>query len=233
MAEDPSVAVALDACSDYQRNGIRFLLAGELLESRNHLDWGGYSLAAGTELAYRFSKAAAKHKPVESSMRELQLYDPTAKSDCSEWLSKRFGIQIHDWTADHVAKALRTLENRCRQSPSLFSLKSFMRVSSRVCRPSGMVVIIGPERLLQASEALRPVFGDLFFRRYEEAQAWRPSHLKNLVSSTMILVPDLPATWKRLIPADCRFDARGLDSATSISRELAIILAERCTRREP
>jgi hypothetical protein len=67
--DDPACSVALDACSDYQRNGSVFLRAETFLQNRQALAWGGHRLSPANELRYRFCKAAAKNKPATTCKR--------------------------------------------------------------------------------------------------------------------------------------------------------------------
>ncbi len=232
-SSDPGQAVALDVCSDYQRNGTAFLTADQLLENRVRLTWGGFGLKPDTELMYRFAKSAAKGKDPKASHEEFSNYPESAKAGCAHWLADRFGISINDWTEEQVATSLAALQSRCRHRPPLSQPRSLKRVVSRMCQPTGMVVVTGAERFKSTAVELQPIFDGLFFRRYREVSSWHATLANDLLISTLIVVPHLPFPWRNLIPGSAQFHVSGSGSQDPISVALAARLAVRCARWHP
>ncbi len=230
-ADDPSCAVALDACSDYQRNGTVFLTAEELLKNHQPLAWGGHGLAPANELRYRFAKAAAKNKEATAAAKEFARYPEEIRRDCAAWLRVRWNITLASWLVASIASALAGLRQQSNARPSLFQAGAPRRIVSRIRRPTGLLVVVGREEKGLATR-LEQVFGHLYFRKLRKAEKFQASHLKDLITSTLILVPDLGFIWKNLLPADCvhRLDP-ALDADTQC-KELAKHLHQRCKRRE-
>lgn len=228
-ADDPSSVVALDACSDYQRNGVLFLNADELLGERRALPWGGSELSTGMELCYRFAKSAAKGKDAAASIAEFSKYPDEARTVCTDWLADRFGIQLGDWSEPAVSSALDSLRGCCRKRPPVARLDSLRRIVSRIVHPSGLLVVTGRNHFETTSEALKVVFGDVFFRRFRCERHWRPALVKDLIASTLIVVPELPFPWSALLPKNCMLDAGQATEpvAAAIVRRLADRLSAR------
>jgi hypothetical protein len=202
-ADDPSCAVALDACSDYQRNGTVFLPAEMLLENRQPLAWGGQGLSATNELLYRFAKAAAKNKDATAAAEEFARYPQEIRRDCAAWMDEKWGASPASWNAADVAPALAKLSAKSNPRPSLLQTGALRRILSRTLLPSGLVVIAGRHDFDATASRLESVFSHLYFRRFKKCQRWQPSMLKDLVASTLIVVPELGAFWSKLLPADC------------------------------
>jgi hypothetical protein len=226
--KDPSRSVALDACSDYQRNGTPFLSVGELLESRRILPWGGHGLAPSMELRYRFAKAAAKHKDSNTAASEFAAYPEEARKECEIWLAERWGIHLQSWDAGSVSEALALIRNKSNSRPSLMQGGALGRILSRILRPTGVIVVASDGDLTVNATALEGVFGNLHFRRFRNAEKWQVGMLKDLVSSTLIVLPGLSPCWQKILPTDC---VHVLDPATP-AIELAGWLQQRCERRE-
>jgi hypothetical protein len=230
--DDPACAVALDACSDYQRNGTVFLTAEELLKNCQPLAWGGHGLAPTNELRYRVAKAAAKNKDATAAAEEFARYPEEIRRDCAAWLDKEWGASPASWNAADLAPALAKLSARSNPRPSLLQAGAPGRILSRISRPTGLVVITGRENFDTAFDQLEQVFGHLYFRRSRKIRQFRPAHLKDLIASTLIIVPELGFPWTRMLPADCihRLDP-ALDAAAQC-KELAKHLHQRCKQRE-
>jgi hypothetical protein len=231
-ADDPSCAVALDACSDYQRNGTVFLTAEELLESLQPLAWGGYGLSAATELRYRFAKAAAKNKDAAASAEEFSRYPEEIRRDCAIWLDQVWDISLASWDAAGLAIGLAGLRAKSNQSPSLLQAGAPRRILSRIRRPTGLIVITGRESFDAAFGQLEQVFGHLYFRRTRKTERFRPAHLKDLIASTLIVVPELGFPWTSMLPADCIHRLDPALEADAQCKELAKHLHQRCKQRE-
>ncbi|MFN6017131.1 MAG: hypothetical protein ACK49N_06105 [Verrucomicrobiota bacterium] len=230
--DDPSCTVALDACSDYQRNGTVFLSEKMLLENRQPLTWGGYGLSAGNELLYRFAKAAAKNKDETKTAEEFARYPEEIRRDCTEWLKTHWDISPQSWNATDLAPALAQLRAKSNTRPSLTQSGSLRRIASRIQHPTGLIVIVGREDFEAIATRIEKVFGHLYFRRLLKAARWQPSLLRELVASTLIILPEISALWAKLIPADCIHRLDPTQIIDSQCRDLAKHLHQRCMQRE-
>lgn len=231
-ADDPSCAVALDACSDYQRNGTVFLPAAALLEERVILPWGGHALPPATELRYRFAKAAAKSKDPAASAREFATYTDEDRHACADWLSTTWNLSLPSWDAATLAPVLEALRACSRDRPALTQSGALARVFSRIVNPSGLIVITGRKHHDDLATRLEQVFGHLYFRRTRKAPRWRPALFKDLVSSTLILLPELSTPWAKLIPGDCILRLDSSEAPEPILERIAVHLQARCRVRE-
>ena len=226
--DDPACAVALDACSDYQRNGTVFLPAEMLLENRKLLTWGGHGLSATNELLYRFAKAAAKNKDATAAAEEFACYPADIRRDCAAWLEKRWQIHLTAWDAAPLAPALAKLRAKSNHRPSLLQAGALGRILSRILRPTGLVVIAGYPDFDATAARLESVFGHLYFRSFRKNSLWQPALLKDLVASTLIVVPELGALWSKLLPADCVHRMVPGEDCRAIAKHLH----QRCQQRE-
>jgi hypothetical protein len=230
--DDPAQAVALDVCSDYQRNGTLYLSAGDLLAEREKLPWGGHGLTAATELKYRFAKAAAKGKEPDGCAREFALYPDHARAQCAAWLMKNWGIDPGAWDTHDLAAALRTLRDKSNARPTLLKPGSPARIIERIVRPTGLVFATGEMDREAIATRIEGVFGHLYFRKVRIVSGWQPAIWKDLVTSTLILVRDLPRYWQRLLPADCIFSLDPSMNADAQQQAIAAHLNRRCLKRE-
>lgn len=226
--DDPACAVALDACSDYQRNGTVFLPTEELLENLKPLAWGGYGLSPANELRYRFAKAAAKDKGATAAAEEFARYPQEIRRDCTAWLDRVWGISPASWSPTDLAPALAELRAKSNHRPSLLQAGALGRILSRILRPTGLVVIANHRDFDATAARLESVFGHLYFRRFRKRQHWQPALLKDLVASTLIVVPELGAFWSKLLPADCLHRMAAGDDCRTIAKRLH----QRCNQRE-
>lgn len=230
--DDPSCVVALDACSDYQRNGTLFLNAGSLLKNRKVLPWGGYCLAPATELCYRFAKAAAKGKDPAESAAEFAAYPEEVRRDCAAWLESQWGISPSSWDVAGLDPALNSLRDKSNLRPSLTQAAALGRVTSRILHPTGLIVIVGRDDFEAIATRLEQVFSHLYFRRTRKAAQWHPAMLKDLVTTTLIILPEIGALWTKLIPEDCIHRLESTHDGKSQCQTMAGLLHERCMRRE-
>ncbi len=231
-ADDPACAVALDACSDYQRNGTVFLSAETLLENRQKLAWGGYGLNPTQELHYRFAKAAAKNKEVAASAAEFTTYPEDVRRDCAAWLHARRNISLRSWDASGIAPVFEKLRAQSKRRPSLTQAGAAGRVLSRILHPTGMVVIAGNDDFEATAARLEEVFGHLYFRRFKRDRRWKSAMLKDLISSTLIIVPQLASRWTKLLPANSIHLLDPASDAATQCQEIAMHLHQRCKKRE-
>ena len=201
--DDPACAVALDACSDYQRNGTVFLPAEELLEDLQPLAWGSYGLSPSNELRYRFAKAAAKNKEATAAAEEFASYPEEIRRECAAWLDEKWGASPASWNAMDLTPALAKLRANSNPRPSLRQAGALGRILSRILRPTGLVVIANHRDFDATAARLESIFGHLYFRKFKKIRRWQPALLKDLVASTLIVVPELGAFWRQFLPAEC------------------------------
>ena len=230
--DDPACAVALDACSDYQRNGTLYLPAELLLEDRQGLPWGGFKLTAAIELRYRFCKAAAKNKEVLKVFDEFERYPEHVRRDCTMWLQQTWGISLVSWTTSDLATALSEMRAQSHQRPSLHQPGALKRILSRVQQPTGLVVTTGSQCFETTAKHLEGVFSRLYFRNFRKASCWSPSMFKDLISSTLVVVPDLGKLWTAVLPTDCTYHIDAAHGPEQQCAELARHLHQRCKQRE-
>lgn len=226
-SDDASCSVALDACSDYQRNGTVFLSVDELLRNRQLLDWGGHSLSLATELRYRFAKAAAKKKDVATAVKEFAQYPEVVRRSCASWIDERWAVCLGSWHAEDLAVALDKVRTQANSCPSLFQTGALSRIVSRILHPTGLVVIAG-NKFDTTAARLEGVFSHLYFRRFKKIYRWQPKLYKDLVSSTLIVLPKLGSFWSRVLPPDCIYQMGENDDCKAIAEHLY----QRCKQRE-
>jgi hypothetical protein len=230
--DDPACAVALDACSDYQRDGATILQAKELLSDRRELAWGGYGLTQGMELRYRFAKAAAKNKDACKSSIEFAGYSEKARCECSAWLKSRWKISLESWKAKDLEDAFIKIRKRNKKYWWLSGPSSLLRVLRRVLEPTGLVIVTGPVEFSETSDYLNNVFGHLYFRRHQKKSTIKLHSLLDLICSTLIVVSKLPKLYKLLLPTYCLYKIDHSNSRDIISKDIANILHNRCIKRE-
>lgn len=227
-ASDPKCSVALDACSDYQRNGTLFLRFGELLKNRRALPWGGHGLLPGMELRYRFTKAAAKKKDNGAAALEFAAYPEEARNSCQAWLTEQWGISLESWDSNNLATAFESIRKKSNSRPSLMQRGAAGRILSRIHRPTGLIVVAGEKDFENTADFLKRVFGNLHFRRFRAAGKWQTGMLKDLITSTLVVVPTLAHLPQTILPADCVYFL----NPESPTKDLAAFLHQRCERRE-
>jgi hypothetical protein len=229
--DDPACAVALDACSDYQRNGTVFLTAEILLENREPLKWGGYCLSPAYELRYRFAKAAAKKKNAAITAIEFAKYPENIRYDCAAWLHDNWNIVLKSWDAAVLAPALGNFRAKSNQRPSLLQKGALDRIFSRILRPTGLILVVGHHDFQTSADRFGNIFGHLYFRRFLKAEKFSVLFLKDLIASTLIVVPQLPFPLNKLIPAHCIHHLNSTHDPDTQCNDIALYLQKRCKRR--
>lgn len=197
-ADDPACAVALDACSDYQRNGTIFLTAEELLGDILPLQGGGYRPLDAVVLKYRFAKAAAKNKDVKMCALEFGEHAEDSRLQCTAWLMSRWGIDLESWDAVGLSPALRALRAKSRRRPSLLQPGSLHRIISRIMHPTGLLVVMDVRHFTSEAEKLEKIFGHLYFRSCRREPAAGLPIIRHMISSTLVQGTRLPR-WARLL----------------------------------
>lgn len=226
---DPSLVVALDACSDYQRNGKVFQTADELLAAREKLTWGGDGLCEAVELCYRFAKAAAKGKDPDDCAAEFAMYPDAAREECGAWLASRWGVTISNWDAKDVALGLDAMRKHCRTRPSLRQPGAIARIRRRILHPTGLV--IGPAANHVAGKWSEWV--GRHFRHVTHVDRIGLRDVQRLWSSHLIFTAAPPPRWLRCLYHDCVWvpdlaTTDGKAFASSVSQ----FLQSRVARRE-
>ena len=229
-ADDPGCAVALDACSDYQRNGTVLLTAGELLADRRPLPWGGFRLSETSELKYRMIKAAAKRKDAAVIGPELAGYPAVPREACETWLESRWGFRLEQWSVEGLARAFTHLHRKTCNRAGFLQPASLKRIAGRILQPTGLFAILHPGASKELSAGLRDTFGDLYFRRPSMAQGFGARTLLSIIRSTIVFSAR-PGPFAALCPKSCRMRVSSTD-AVSASHEIADFLHRRCHRRE-
>jgi hypothetical protein len=219
--------VALDACTDYQRNGVRFLAASELLHNPQAMAWGGLHCNEAARLKYRIAKAAAKGKNRDAVHCEIMGYSADALNACDEWLRDRWDITAHDWSAEGITDVLEQLRSECRPRPRIFAPGVLIRIASRVIKPSGLFVNAEPA----TSMHLAAQFGRVHFRHVVNTASLRPNHVLRLIRSSLILI-DYHPWMERLMPRSWALDLTGIFDPHAASIRLAELLNQRCLERE-
>jgi len=229
---DPDFVVALDACSDYQRNGIRYLTHQELLANRIRLPWGGYRVGESVEICYRFAKAAAKHKNAEVATREFLRYSADARSRCEECLLDHYGLVLGGWDVKTVRRTMKALVKR-RGTNKLRMLSGLLyKIVRKTARPDGLLVTMKGFWNPGLARELARRCGHLYFRRTVVEAHVRPSHAVALLRTTMIVVERMRPVERWLVFKACVFD---LDPAWSVDEcfaNLVSALHQRCLKRE-
>ncbi len=231
-AADPRQVVALDACSDYRRNESILIPAADLLIERVRLTTGGYRVADEVELRYRFAKAAAKDKDPQTVAAEFSCHAESSRVACRSWLLNSWNIPLDGWDASSLGRAIQRLRSHTHDRPPLTCLHSLRRIASRVLHPSGMIVVTAEADFESTATMLENAFGRLHFRRFLKSRHWQPSLLKDLITSTLIVVTKLPFPWSKLIPVDCMHHLNPDENPEIQCMALAKHLHERCKKRE-
>ena len=78
----------------------------------------------------------------------------------------------------------------------------------------------------------KSVFGYLYFRRFRKAGQFSPVFFKDLIASTLIVIPELAFPWSKLIPGNCLHRLDPALESHSQCRKVAKSLHQRCKRRE-
>ena len=225
---DPMQVVALDACSDFQRNGMFFLKAGEMLADTQAMPWGGRRLSEENHLLYRVLKAAGKVKDVDQASREFLTFPETTRSKVAATIEHKWGVRIDSWDTGALRQLLPLLAKRSFSLTSVIGSAALWRCVKRLVQPTGMLVVAHRDDGASTADRLEILFGHLYFRRFRKSERFCPALLKDLVASTLIVVPALGGLWSRIIPADCLHRM----AADEDWRVIAVRLHQRCMQRE-
>lgn len=226
---DPARVVALDGCSDYRRRERVLMAADGLLAGRVRLEWGGHRLGAGTELRYRFLKAAVKGKSAEQFAPALAAYPEAARTELAEWLRRRWAVELGGWDAASVGLAWEALARRTLEEPLGGRWAALRRIVWRLSRPTGLVVA-GADA--DQAEAVTKAFGRLYFRRTASTSRFRAGGWRQLIASTLLCCGRVGWGWRALLGRDLLVDAGREETPTALVGRIAAMLEARCARRE-
>jgi hypothetical protein len=230
--DDPACSVALDACSDYRREGVLLTDAARLLENRLPLPWGGYRLSEASELEYRILKAAAKKKDAALAEEEFLSHSAEVRTEVTARLRERWRISADEGQSHPMADLLDELRCRFKEKRSRLTAREIGRILSRIRHPAGMLVITGKEHHKEIADALSSVFSPLYFRDAESTAGWTPSLLPKLIRTRLLFIPSADTLWANLVPRDCRFVVSEGETVREAVLRFATSLEKRCKSRE-
>jgi hypothetical protein len=228
--DDPACVVALDACSDYRRNGRLLLTAADLLEGRLELAWGGYRLVPGKELRYCFIKAAAKGKNSADIVPKLLARIPAARDGFPEWLEAEWNVPFTGWSARELETTLAHLTLRCRPPAMRYRPSEVRRLTRRLIHPDGLLLILGAEQTRHA-EVIIKVFSGLYFRRHKEVTTAMPVHRMDLIRSTLVISSSAGAFARLGLDPDGILDMTAAKETEDVIEAIAEFLHRRCLKR--
>jgi hypothetical protein len=228
--DDPACVVALDACSDYRRNGRLLLRAADLLEGRQRLGWGGFRLDPAKELRYRFIKAAAKGKEIVDIVPRLLAMEPAAREGIPAWLRSEWNVPFSGWSDKELGATLARLTLRCGPAATRLRPSEFRRLARRVIHPDGLLLILGVEQERNA-EAIGRVFSGLYFRRHKMVSEAKPAHRMDLIRSTLVISSAARASTRLGVGADGILDISAAKEIEDVIEEIAEFLHRRCLKR--
>lgn len=230
-ADDPGCVVALDACSDYQRNGLVFLAADDLLKDRQPLTWGGFRLSPQMELRYRFIKAAAKAKKPADILPDLMAMEESARDGFPEWLQSIWKIELAGWSTSALESALTQLTRCCGPSQSRFRLANLRRLARRIANPDGLLLIVegdDPTRI----QAVTEVFSGLYFRHDKRVARASLGERMDLIRSSLVIASSASPLVGVCLDHDCMISPPATLSAPELIQQIAGHLHQRCLSRE-
>lgn len=225
----PRTVVALDACSDYQRNGRILMDARDLLENRVPLGSGGYRVGSATELRYCFIKAAEKRKDPEMMEKSFDRYGDNDRAACEEWLGKRWGVDLAGWDAKSLGGAFVSLREGY-SAVGLIRPASLRRVIARIIRPTGLLVEAG-SGIDDLSRTLMESVGASHFRQQVQVGRAGPGHIRTLVRSGLV-VCERASPVLRWFAQRSGSQIQGLIGLADPAEGVCAHLERRCRKRE-
>lgn len=228
--DDPSCVVALDACSDYQRNGLVFLTAGELLEDRRKLEWGGFRLSPQMELRYRFIKAVAKAKRHQDVIPEILALDEAYRLGFSEFLRDSWNVLLDGWSPRSIATAMDDLARHCGPQTTRYRLSAIPRIARRIKHPDGLLVIL-PAPDEERAQALIAVFSGLYFRRHLVVRHAGVKQRLDLIRSTLVMAQTADSGVMIGLGRECVISLPAPESPEHSVERIATHLNQRCLKR--
>jgi hypothetical protein len=223
---DPMEVVALDACSDYQRNGMFYLKAGEMLEDTLPMPWGGKCLNEKNHLLYRVLKAAGKAKDVEASALEFLAFPEVTRSWVAERIRHQWNVHIDSWDAGTLRLSLPRLSKKCFSFKHTFGPSALWRCAKRLIQPTGVILRMDPRMpAAPVHQQLAPLF-----RKVKESKNPGLALWQDVVTSTCTIVPQIPKGLQWLLKPESKVDAIGELESTAITQLVVKTLHRRCAR---
>lgn len=229
--ENPNIVVALDACSDYQRNGLLLLRSEEMLNHRDQLAWGGYRLNTQLELRYRFIKAAAKGKDPHESTLPLVNMPESARAGFSNWIEDNWGLTIGSWDHGDAVNSLLLLTKRCKTKWRRIHPASYRRLLKRVILPDGLLLKT-PAGNNQRVQQIREVFDGLYFRKSKSTKSMKAANRLDLIRSYLVFTDSIDSIFTVGLSDDCLLAPPPNLSEKDTMEFIANTLHKRCLRRE-
>jgi hypothetical protein len=229
--DDPACVVALDACSDYQRNGFVFLASNELLRERQPIDWGGFRLSSAMELRYRFIKAAAKDKPADEVIPGILEMDENARNGFAEWLRDPWDIGFDGWNSPGLEKTLAELTQHCGPSTNKFRPANCGRIARRITQPDGLLLVL-PTDQPEIRHAIEETFSGLYFRRSKITNVTSIGNRLDLIRSVLVIAGSTAPGVTLGLDPKCIARLPSSLSAQAAIDWLAQFLNKRCRERE-
>lgn len=227
--DDPACVVALDACSDYQRNGRLFLSAGDLLKNRQpQHDWG-FRLAPAMELRYRFIKAAAKAKLAEDVIPGMLAMDEASREGFRGWLRDSWKVEFMDWIPSSMASAMDDLAKYCGPQKARFRLSEIPRLTRRITHPDGLLVLL-PSSAEEQIQALTDVFSGLYFRRHAVVHKAGAKQRLDLIRSTLVIAETSASVAMIGLDRECIISLPAAETVEHSLDRIATHLNKRCLK---
>jgi hypothetical protein len=228
--DDTACVVALDACSDYRRNGQSFICSEDLLENRQPQDNFGYRLAPAMELRYRFIKAAAKAKRSGDVIPGMLAMDDSARVGFREWLHDSWNVGLVDWTPSSMAAAMADLTKQCGPQKDRFRLSEVPRLTRRIMHPDGLLVLLstGDEERVKA---LSHGFSGLYFRRHAMVRKAGIKQRMDLIRSTLVIAGSTRPGTLMGLDRDCVISLPTSEAMDDSLDRIATHLNQRCLKR--
>lgn len=230
--DDPDRSVALDACSDYRREGVLLMTSGKLLKQRVKLPWGAYRLATATELEYRVLKAAAKNKDAAGVLTEFSGHPPANRNQASDSLTKNWQVSTGDESEGALAAMQEQLQSRFIERRSRLNGREISRIFSRLLHPTGMLIVTGEDRHEEIRTGFSRIFLPLHFRSAASVDRWRPATLVRLIRTTLLFAPSSDDFRISLVPRDCLFTIANDEPLHEAVKRFARHLEQRTQSRE-
>lgn len=225
--ENPSLTVALDACSDYRARGALWIHADDLLRDRVPMENGGWRVSDTTGLAYRLIKGAVKSKEPHLFAEESARFSEAARRGAAELARLHWNITVEDWSAESIRKTWLQLEQGMNQLPGESRCRHVLRVLKRLIHPTGLVLHGG-----RPSAGAVEACGQTLFRRSSVAAVWRIRDFGRLASSTLTHAERIGRPWCRILPASWKLTGIDGESHAQLHERLVAHLSARCIRRE-
>jgi len=231
-AGNPECVVALDACSDYQRKGIHFLSAEELLDGKLLLPWGGFRLKEEIELKYRLVKAAAKQKKLGEVYSEYETYSTENRKRAIAWACNRWGMAMGSEDRNSFDLLYGKLVSKFLTPSILARIRSTPRYLGRIIKPTGALVETSPELSNEELKCFMGKYSCNYFRATEHVKDFAVMDCKRIIKTTLMCHRGKTRWWQRMFLRGCYFDGSECGGVDDLVDGFGLWLDERVRRRE-